>query len=115
MGAYSLVISTVSDCDSILLINTGTATWYYDDDDNPSQRARCPDQPDKGPNQRMARCLGRGAPMTASIAMLSCRWKPSTADTRRSASEDAADRKIGGVFVWIGRPLGGRLSIRILS
>jgi len=36
MGAYSLVISTVSDCDSILLINTGTATWYYDDDDNPS-------------------------------------------------------------------------------
>ena len=32
----ALVISTVSDCDSILLINTGTATWYYDDDDNPS-------------------------------------------------------------------------------
>lgn len=28
-----LVMQVRSDCDSALLINTGTATWYYDDDD----------------------------------------------------------------------------------
>lgn len=28
-----LVISVRSNCDSALLINTGTASWYYDDDD----------------------------------------------------------------------------------
>lgn len=28
-----LRIRVQSDCDSALLINTGTATWYYDDDD----------------------------------------------------------------------------------
>lgn len=28
-----LIISVRSNCDSALLINTGTATWYYDDDD----------------------------------------------------------------------------------
>lgn len=28
-----LMISVRSNCDSALLINTGTATWYYDDDD----------------------------------------------------------------------------------
>lgn len=31
-----LIISTVSECDSVLVINTGGANWYYDDDDNPS-------------------------------------------------------------------------------
>jgi len=34
MGRYRLVISVVSQCDSILLINTGSVNWYYDDDDN---------------------------------------------------------------------------------
>ena len=34
MGGYKLSISVVSQCDSILLINTGAANWYYDDDDN---------------------------------------------------------------------------------
>ncbi len=34
MGGLKLEISVVSDCDAALLINTGTATWYYDDDDN---------------------------------------------------------------------------------
>ena len=34
MGGLRLVISAISECDSALLINTGTATWYYDDDDN---------------------------------------------------------------------------------
>lgn len=28
-----LVMQVRSNCDSALLINTGTATWYYDDDD----------------------------------------------------------------------------------
>lgn len=28
-----LIISVRSNCDAALLINTGTATWYYDDDD----------------------------------------------------------------------------------
>ncbi|WP_341366366.1 hypothetical protein [Yoonia sp. BS5-3] len=34
MGAYELVVSVVSACDSALLINTASANWYYDDDDN---------------------------------------------------------------------------------
>lgn len=34
MGGLRLSISVVSECDAALLINTGTATWYYDDDDN---------------------------------------------------------------------------------
>lgn len=40
MGRYQLVISTVSDCDSVLLINTGSASWFYDDDDNGNLDAR---------------------------------------------------------------------------
>jgi hypothetical protein len=34
MNKYQLVIDVVSECDSVLLINTGSASWYYDDDDN---------------------------------------------------------------------------------
>lgn len=34
MQNYKLAISVVSDCDAILLINTGSVNWYYDDDDN---------------------------------------------------------------------------------
>lgn len=34
LSGRKLVFSTYSECDSVLLINTGTATWYYDDDDN---------------------------------------------------------------------------------
>ncbi|MEJ6398018.1 hypothetical protein [Yoonia sp. 208BN28-4] len=34
MGGLRLVVSVVSDCDSALLINTASANWYYDDDDN---------------------------------------------------------------------------------
>jgi len=34
MGGLRLVVSAVSDCDSALLINTSSANWYYDDDDN---------------------------------------------------------------------------------
>jgi hypothetical protein len=34
MQSYSLEISVVSECDAILLINTGSVNWYYDDDDN---------------------------------------------------------------------------------
>ena len=34
MRGYELHISVVSQCDSALLINTGSANWYYDDDDN---------------------------------------------------------------------------------
>lgn len=34
MSGLRLEISVVSDCDAALLINTGSATWYYDDDDN---------------------------------------------------------------------------------
>lgn len=34
MDGYRLTISVVSQCDSILLVNTGRANWYYDDDDN---------------------------------------------------------------------------------
>ncbi|WP_438957269.1 hypothetical protein [Cognatiyoonia sp.] len=34
MGGLKLEISAVSNCDSALLINTASAGWYYDDDDN---------------------------------------------------------------------------------
>ena len=40
LDGYSLVISVVSECDSALLINTGQANWYYDDDDNGNLDAR---------------------------------------------------------------------------
>ncbi len=40
MQRYTLVISTTSACDSVLLINTGAANWYYDDDDNGNLDAR---------------------------------------------------------------------------
>jgi len=34
MGGLRLVVSAISNCDSALLINTSSANWYYDDDDN---------------------------------------------------------------------------------
>jgi hypothetical protein len=34
MGPYTLHIRVVSQCDAALLINTASATWYYDDDAN---------------------------------------------------------------------------------
>jgi hypothetical protein len=34
MGKYTLTVSVESDCDSVLLVNTASAGWYYDDDDN---------------------------------------------------------------------------------
>lgn len=40
MKGYRLVVSVVSECDSALLINTGAANWYYDDDDNGNLDAR---------------------------------------------------------------------------
>ncbi len=40
MNQFSLVVSVVSECDSVLLINTGAANWYYDDDDNGNLDAR---------------------------------------------------------------------------
>ncbi len=40
MNRYSLVISVISQCDSVLLINTGSVSWYYDDDDNGNADAR---------------------------------------------------------------------------
>jgi len=33
-GGYELEFRVESDCDSILLINTGSGNWYFDDDDN---------------------------------------------------------------------------------
>jgi hypothetical protein len=33
MDRYRLVVSAVSKCDTVLLINTGKANWYFDDDD----------------------------------------------------------------------------------
>ncbi len=33
-NGYQLEFRVESDCDSILLVNTGAANWYYDDDDN---------------------------------------------------------------------------------
>lgn len=40
MSAYQLVISVVSECDSVLLVNTASQNWYYDDDDNGNLDAR---------------------------------------------------------------------------
>lgn len=40
MAAYQLVISVVSACDSVLLVNTASQNWYYDDDDNGNLDAR---------------------------------------------------------------------------
>jgi hypothetical protein len=40
MAPYQLVISVVSDCDSVLLVNTASQNWYYDDDDNGNLDAR---------------------------------------------------------------------------
>ena len=34
MSRYLLVVSVISECDAALLINTASASWYYDDDDN---------------------------------------------------------------------------------
>lgn len=34
LGSSKLILSTYSECDSVLVINTGGANWYYDDDDN---------------------------------------------------------------------------------
>ena len=33
-GRYQLEFRVVSECDSMLLVNTGGANWYWDDDDN---------------------------------------------------------------------------------
>lgn len=38
LNNHVLQFSVVSECDSVLLINTGTETWYYDDDDNQDSR-----------------------------------------------------------------------------
>jgi hypothetical protein len=40
MAPYQLVISVLSDCDSVLLINTASQNWFYDDDDNGNLDAR---------------------------------------------------------------------------
>ena len=34
MDPFRLVLKVVSECDSVLLVNTGAMNWYYDDDDN---------------------------------------------------------------------------------
>ena len=34
MAAYKLEVRVTSECDAALLINTASANWYYDDDDN---------------------------------------------------------------------------------
>jgi len=34
MTSYLLEVRVVSECDAALLINTASANWYYDDDDN---------------------------------------------------------------------------------
>ncbi len=34
MSRYRLELRVVSECDAALLINTASANWYYDDDDN---------------------------------------------------------------------------------
>ena len=34
MEPFRLVLKVVSECDSVLLVNTGAMNWYYDDDDN---------------------------------------------------------------------------------
>jgi hypothetical protein len=33
MGGYTLTVSVESECDSILLVNTASENWFYDDDD----------------------------------------------------------------------------------
>ncbi len=40
MQGLQLVVSVISNCDSALLINTASANWYYDDDDNGNQDPR---------------------------------------------------------------------------
>lgn len=40
MGNKQLVISMRGNCDTALLINTGSASWYYDDDDNGNLQPR---------------------------------------------------------------------------
>ncbi|MBC7156282.1 MAG: hypothetical protein H5U20_02070 [Rhodobacteraceae bacterium] len=40
MAGYQLEFRTESKCDSVLLINTAGANWYYDDDDNGNSDAR---------------------------------------------------------------------------
>ena len=34
MSKYRLELRVVSECDAALLVNTASANWYYDDDDN---------------------------------------------------------------------------------
>jgi len=34
MSRYKLEVRVISECDAALLINTASANWYYDDDDN---------------------------------------------------------------------------------
>lgn len=34
MSKFTLEVRVVSECDAALLINTASANWYYDDDDN---------------------------------------------------------------------------------
>ncbi len=33
MSGYRLVIQIISSCDTVLLVNTASVNWYYDDDD----------------------------------------------------------------------------------
>lgn len=40
LSGYRLVAMVESECDSILLVNTATANWYYNDDDAGSLDAR---------------------------------------------------------------------------
>lgn len=40
MADYRLQMDVISECDSILLINTGAENWYYDDDDAGNLDAR---------------------------------------------------------------------------
>ncbi|MBM2577512.1 hypothetical protein JQC91_14485 [Jannaschia sp. Os4] len=35
---YRLVASVYSECDSVLVMNTGAESWFYDDDDNADSR-----------------------------------------------------------------------------
>ncbi|QIE57898.1 hypothetical protein G5B40_14030 [Pikeienuella piscinae] len=40
MRGYQLKLEVISECDSVLLINTATEGWYYDDDDAGNGDAR---------------------------------------------------------------------------
>lgn len=40
MSGYQIEFRTESNCDSVLLINTAGANWYYDDDDNGNADAK---------------------------------------------------------------------------